>query len=114
MITVTWETLPLILLTILVAVLGVGRFTRVVVYDDFPPTKWWRQKWVDWLDGTGWQTLFSCWWCFGFWASAGCVGWWIWGLHVEWIGWAWWVFWGSFALGYLVPMLIVRDEPTQH
>lgn len=114
MIAVTWETLPLILLTIAVAVLGVGRFVRAVVYDLFPPLVWWREKWTSWTDGTGWQLLFTCWWCLSFWVSAACIGWWIWGLFVPWAAWAWWIFWGSFALGYLVPMLIVRDEPTPH
>ena len=112
MITVTWESLPLVLLTIAVAVLGVGRFVRAVVYDDFPPTKWWREKWVSWTDGTGWQTLFLCWWCLSFWVSLACIGWWVAGLYVVWVAWAWWIFWGAFALGYLVPMVIVRDEPT--
>lgn len=110
MIDVTWETLPLIVLTLATAVFGVGRFTRVVVYDRFPPAAWWRQKWTDWTDGTGWQLLFSCWWCFSFWAALACVGWWIGGLYVAWVAWAWWIFWGALAISYIAAMVIVRDE----
>lgn len=108
---VTWSSLPLVLLTIATAVLGGGRLVRAVVYDDFPPTKWWREVWVGLTDGTGWQGLFTCWWCFSFWVALAIIGWWIAGLYVLWIAWAWWIFWGGLALGYLIPMLIVRDEP---
>lgn len=108
---VTWETLPMTILTILTAVIGVARLVRVVVYDDFPPAKWWREVWVSWTDGTGWQMLFTCWWCLSFWVALACIGWWIAGLYVLWAAWAWWIFWGALAVGYLAPMLIVRDEP---
>lgn len=111
--TVTWETLPIVLLTIAVAVIGVARLTRVVVYDEFPPTAWWREMWAGWFHGTGWDKLFLCWWCFSFWAALACVGWFIGGLYVDWVMWAWWIFWGTFALAYLAPMLIVRDEPSE-
>lgn len=106
---VTWETLPLTLLTIITAIVGVARLTRVVVYDDFPPAVWWRDTWTRWTDGSGWTDLFRCWWCLSFWVAAMCVGWYVAALHVTWLGWAWWVFWGTFALAYLAPMLIVRD-----
>lgn len=111
MITVTWENIPLILLTLAVAALGVGRLTRVVVYDDFPPTKWWRERWAIWTLDTGWESLFACWWCFSFWAAAACLGWWIAGLFFVWAAWSWWIFWGVFALAYVAPMIIVRDTP---
>ncbi|UDL15394.1 membrane protein [Microbacterium phage Pepe25] len=113
MIDVTWDTLPLILLTLVTAVLGVARLTRVMVYDDFPPSKWWREKWVEWTDGTGWQMLFICWWCLSFWIALVCVGWWIGALFVPGLGWAWWIFWGALAIGYVAPMIIVRDEPAE-
>lgn len=107
--TVTWDTLPIVLLTLAVAVLGVARLTRVAVFDEFPPAEWWRNKWVGWTDGSGWQNLFLCWWCLAFWVALLCIGWWIGGLYVLWLGWAWWIFWGALAIGYLAPMVIVRD-----
>lgn len=109
MILVTWESLPLVLLAILTAVIGVARLVRAIVYDDFPPSVWWRGTWLRWTEGTGWEALFTCWWCLSFWVALACVGWWIAGLFVAWIAWAWWVFWGALALAYLAPMLIVRD-----
>jgi hypothetical protein len=111
MIEITWATLPYIFIHVAVAALGVGRFTRAVVYDDFPPSVWWRDRWELWTDGTGWQNLFTCWWCFSFWVALACIGWWIAGLYFLWVAWAWWIFWGAFALGYLAPMIIVRDQP---
>lgn len=112
MIDVTWESLPLILLTIAVGVFGVGRITRIVVHDDFPPTKWLREHVEIWI-GPAWGKLLNCPWCFSVWAAAGCIVWWIIGLQVEWIGWAWWVIWGLLALAYVATMIYVRDEPDE-
>lgn len=106
---VSWETLPLILLTIAVAVFGVARFSRAVTYDNFPPTRWWRERWAMLTLDTGWEELFACFWCFSFWAALACIGMWIAGLFFVWVAWAWWILWGGFALGYLAPMVIVRD-----
>lgn len=106
---VSWETLPLILLTIAVAVVGVARLTRIAVYDSFPPAVAFRTLWQKWTDGTGWEKLAVCWWCFSVWVAALAVGWYIAGLFVAWIMVAWWIFWGTLALAYLAPMLIVRD-----
>jgi hypothetical protein len=111
MIEITWETLPYILLHVAVAALGVARLTRVIVYDDFPPAMWWRETWVRITNGNAWAKLFLCWWCLAFWVALACIGWWIGGLYALWAAWAWWIFWGALALGYLAPMIIVRDEP---
>lgn len=113
MIEVTWATLPIVLLTLATAVLGVARLVRAVVYDDFPPFVWWRNLWVKWTDGTGWQSLFTCWWCLSFWAALACIGWWIGGLYLVWVAWGWWIFWGGLAVAYLATMVIVRDEPHE-
>jgi len=109
MIDVTWETLPLVLLTLATAVLGVARLTRVAVHDEFPPADWIRTHWVRLTDGSGWQWLLLCWWCLAFWVALFCIGWWIASLYILWVAWAWWIFWGGLALGYLAPMVIVRD-----
>ncbi len=109
LIEVSWETLPVIALTIAVAVLGVARLTRAIVYDAFPPAMWWRERWEIWTRGGPWAKLFTCWWCLSFWIAGACVGWYIASLYFAWAAWAWWIFWGSFALAYLAPMVIVRD-----
>lgn len=99
----------------LVLVLGSARLTRLVVFDDWPPTRWWRDKWVGWtsrvwengnvVDGP-WTKLFTCGWCFGPWAAALC-------LATAWVtnvGWVWWVLWGFLAAGYLASIVVDRDE----
>ena len=113
MIEISWATLPLYVFAILVAVLGVGRLTRVITYDDFPPARWVREKWVEKTDGTGWQLLAICWWCASFWVALACAGWWVAGLFFVWAAWAWWIFWGSLAISYLAAMVIVRDTPEE-
>lgn len=109
MIEVSWETLPVVLLTIVIGIVGVARVTRVVVYDSFPPAVWARAKWTAWTDGTGWEKLLVCWWCFSVWVAAAAVGWYVAGLFIDWIMVAWYIFWGIMALAYVAPMLIVRD-----
>jgi hypothetical protein len=109
MIEITWDTLPYILLHVAVAVLGVARLTRAIVYDDFPPSVWVRDLWRRMTREGEWMMLLFCWWCLAFWVALACIGWWIGGQHVEWVAWAWWIFWGGLAIGYLAPMVIVRD-----
>jgi len=109
-IAVTWESLPLVILTILVGVLGVARLTVILVYDDFPPAMalrnaYWR------LVGVGglWSQLFRCWWCMAIWVAAICIGMYVAGMFFVWAAWIWWISWGILALGYVAPMVIVRD-----
>jgi hypothetical protein len=101
-----------VVLGLFVAVIGSGRVTRVIVYDDFPPTIWLRMQWDKLTDDNSWNKLFHCFWCMSHWVMLLCIGWfWI-GLFVQWIGWSWWLFFGWFALSYLQAMLIARDEPS--
>lgn len=111
MITIPIEEIHIGLIAILVAVLGIGRLTRAVVYDDFPPFVWWRMQWDRITNDGPWSKLFHCWWCLSFWVGLFCIGWFIAGWYVLWIAWAWWIFWGALALSYAAVMVIVRDEP---
>jgi hypothetical protein len=108
-----WETIPESVVVALVAILGVARLTRVIVYDDFPPAAWWRAKWTDITNDGPWAKLFTCWWCLSSWIALLCILWFIAGLYVVWIAWAWWIVWGMLALGYAATMVIVRDEPKE-
>lgn len=105
------------ILTILTIVLGSGRLTRVIYYDEFPPVVWLRMTWDSWTDVPGklgqWNKLLHCPWCLSFWITLGCVGWMIAGWHIVWLMWAWWVFWGTLAASYVATMVIVRDEPEE-
>ena len=101
------------LLMLATTVLGSGRLTRVLVYDEFPPSVWIRIQWSRITDDGPWAKLVHCWWCASFWITLICVGWWIAGTFVPWIGFAWWVFWGTLSLSYLATMIIVRDTPKE-
>lgn len=111
-------TLPLdqplvILAAVLVAVFGVGRLTRVLTYDSFPPAAWIRAKWetvtADKASGRPgeWGKLATCFWCATPWIMLVCIGW---GLLSS-LHWSWWLFWGWLALSYLASIVIARDEP---
>lgn len=99
---------------IVTAVLGVGRLTRIVTYDDYPPTVALRTWWVDSVTrGNGWAKLLTCYWCFSPWLMAVCLGWGLASFGQTWEC-VWWIFWGWLALSYLASMIIARDEPPEH
>lgn len=100
-----------VLIAIPILILGAGRFTRLVTYDDFPPTIWLRVQWDKVTEGSTWNKLLHCFWCFGHWATLLVGAWFVVGIFVPWIAWTWWIVWTWFALSYLVSMLVARDEP---
>ena len=103
-----------ILAAVAVAVLGVYRLARVIIYDTFPPSIWVRIKWDDWTHDSSWNTLLHCPWCLVPWIMLVAIGWFFLGLFVAvWIAWAWWIFWGWLALSGLATMVYVRDEPQK-
>jgi hypothetical protein len=107
-----------VIAAVLVAVLGVGRLVRVVIYDAFPPAVWLRTKWDDLTDTPGrrewmhpWNKLLHCPWCFMPWVMLVCMGWFLAGFAVLWLAWAWWLFWTWMALSYVATMIYLRDDP---
>jgi hypothetical protein len=103
-----------------VAVLGVGRFVRVAIYDAFPPAVWLRIQWDTLTDSPrrprlqSWNKLMHCPWCLTPWVMLACIGWFFAGLEVAWIAWVWWLFWGWLALSYVATMIYLRDEPREN
>lgn len=97
---------------IITAVLGVGRLTRAVTYDDYPPSIWFRNWWRALTRDGGWSKLASCYWCFSPWAMLVCM---VWGLLSFGHPWepVWWFFWGWLGLSYIAAGVIARDEPPQ-
>lgn len=93
-----------------VAVLGVGRFTRLMVYEDFPPAVAVRVAWDKITEGSSWNKILHCPWCFSVWAAALCIGWFVAGLFVWWLALVWWIIWGLLALAYAAAMVVERDE----
>jgi hypothetical protein len=94
-----------------VAILGVGRLTRVLVVDSYPPAAWLRDKWRTVTKDGDWSLLALCFWCSSPWIMAVAMVWFWGGTHVLWLGVAWWVFWGWLALSYATAMVIARDDP---
>ena len=97
-------------ITLLVAVGGAARATRLVVADDFPPVLWFRARWnYATREGTRfqhWNKLPHCPWCLGPWMTglALLTGW-LSDWHI-----AWFVFWGWLALSYLTSWIVFHDE----
>ena len=92
---------------ILVAVFGVGRLSRVLTYDAFPPAAWARIQWDKITKDGSWSKLAHCQWCATPWIMAVCIAW---GYFTS-LHWSWWVLWGWLALSYLASIVIARDEP---
>lgn len=113
---------PLVLLlAVLVIVLGVGRLSRVVTWDSYPPAIAIRERWLHltgeyieetkaWEPGP-WTKLLTCFWCFTPWLMLLAGGWFVLGLYVVWVAWIWWAFWSWLALSYVASMILARDEP---
>lgn len=102
------ENHPLLALcAVFVAVMGVGRLTRIITYEDYPPSVWFRMRWVKLTKGGGWSKLFTCIWCLPPWMMAFCLIW----AYFSALHWTWWWFWTPLALAYLSSIIIRRDEP---
>lgn len=97
----------LVILALAVAAFGVGRLSRILTYDTFPPAAYVRDLWSRITKDGAWAKLAHCQWCATPWIMAVCIAWgWFSSLH-----WSWWVFWGWLALSYVASIIIARDEP---
>jgi len=89
-----------------VAVLAVARFTRLIVDDDYPPTRWLTERFVR-LVPEKWGVLVECSWCTSPYVAAIIVGWaWATDLH-----WSWWFVNSIAALSWLAGFMNARDIP---
>jgi len=102
------EQSPLVIaLAILVAIVSVGRLTRLLTADVYPPSAWVRNQWRRLTHDGPWSDLVTCPFCAAPYIAAVILGW---GL-LSGGHWTWWVFNGWLALAYLASMLVVRDTP---
>lgn len=98
-----------------VIVMGSARLTRLAVYDDFPPVKWVRNKYENATDGSDWQLLALCGYCFSFWATAVVVAWAdLSGVFdgrplADWMTPLWWLVNGTLAASYLAATFVAHD-----
>lgn len=103
-------------LAVLVLIIGVGRITRLITYDAFPPSIWWRITWAGWTalpngENGPWTKLFTCFWCLSPWLTLlGGAAFFL-TFAAVWFAWVWWLFLSWMALSYLVAMLVARDDP---
>ncbi len=56
-------------LAFLLATIATARLTRAIVFDDFPPSQWVRDRWDDKTHDSGWNELFHCGYCMGIWVG---------------------------------------------
>lgn len=100
-------------------IISASRFTRLATVDKFPPTKAIRNWYENKTDGSDWQWLTLCGYCFSFWAVLVIV---IWGdlagvysvgVHGDFdtslSAQAWWFFNGVFAVAYLAGVFMAYD-----
>jgi hypothetical protein len=91
---------------VIVGVMSAARLTRLITQDSFPPVVWFRMKWDDRTDGSGWNILFHCHWCLSLWVTLPIL---LWGMLSGLDMW-WWIFNGWLAAGYAAAMIVERDE----
>jgi len=90
-----------------VGALAVGRVTRLLVEDNFPPIAWWREAYQKRVTRGAWGDLATCPFCMAPWVGLADLAW----------GWftelqpAWWFVNLWFAVAYLAAMVVVRDTP---
>lgn len=101
---------------VLTTVVSAARFARLGVIDKFPPVKAVRTWYENKTDGSDWQWLALCVFCFSLYPTAAVFGW---GLLAGVYGHppddlttgqaVWWIVNGLFALTYLSAMTVLRD-----
>lgn len=89
----------------IVTALSVGRITRLVTWDTFPPSVWFRTKFDDLTKGGSWSVLVHCGYCFAVWAAFGVV---LWGYWSDWNAF-WWIINGVLAASYVGAIVMAND-----
>lgn len=96
-----------------ITVVSIARLTRLATVDKFPPIQWLRDKFEEKTDGTGWNLLTMCGYCFSFWVAVGVVGWAVLAEVVtgsrEIPALVWWGVNGTFAAAYLGAIVMAND-----
>jgi len=90
----------------LVGVFSVARTARLLVWDEFPPAEWFRERAIARL-GDRWGKLFTCQFCIAPYLVLG-MGVWVW---LSDLNTAWWVINGWWAASYLAAIIVAYDQP---
>jgi hypothetical protein len=88
-----------------VAVTSAARITRLVTWDKYPPSMWFRNLWRKVTKDGDWSILVECGYCFGVWAAGGVV---LWGYLVD-FDTAWFLFNGWMGASYLAAIMVAFD-----
>ena len=89
----------------IITIMSSARLTRLATVDKFPPIVWLRDKYADALDGTGYDLLVYCGYCFSFWATAAVV---LWGWLTGWSE-PWWLVNSIFGASYAAAIVMAND-----
>lgn len=97
--------------TVIVGTIGVARAVRILVHEDFPPTKWLRNTWIKLVRGEPWSSVVTCHWCNAPYLVAGSMLWFVLGLFWwEPLLWAWWIIHLWAAVSYAASWIVHHDE----
>ena len=89
-----------------VAVFSIARTARLLVWDEFPPMEWARERIIARL-GDKWGKLFTCQFCIAPYLTAGMFAW-AWASDLN----AWWfAINGWWAASYLAAIVVAYDQP---
>lgn len=103
--------LPYLIVAAIVAALGVGRISRIIIFDAFPPAVWLRIWWDTRVPETNpWRKLMHCPWCLTPWLMLLALGVFVAGWFVLWIAIVWWALLGWLAVSYVASIIIAYDE----
>lgn len=90
----------------LIGVLSVGRLTRLLVAEDYPPAVWLRTKWDTVTKDGEWSKIVHCPWCAAPYIGAMILAW----ALLSDFHWSWWVFNGWLAGSYAASWVVFHDE----
>lgn len=87
------------------SVVTTARITRLIVWDSYPPSVWFRMKWDEVTKDSKWSELVHCGYCAGMYVAPVVVlsGW-----LSEWHT-AWWVACSCFTAAYLGAVFMAFD-----
>jgi hypothetical protein len=106
-----------LLLIIAIGILSVARTARLIVFDEYPPMAWLRDKHDAKFGSEGWGKLIHCGFCAAPYLAVGMM---IWALAVlpgsnpyDWYSQAWWwvVINGTWGGSYVASIIVAYDQP---
>jgi len=101
-----------LLIAFLIGATAVGRATRLIVDDDMPVFKWFRETWVMFFvkrERPSVAELIVCPFCVSIWLAFGSTLW----AFLSDLHWTWWFLHLMLAGAYIAAMINVRDIPAE-